>query len=219
VIGSRISETVTRYQKITNLRPVLSRLGTAGSAYGLHRAPAVLKLLLARLVAEVSPSYTCFAAGLRLLPPDGRGVRTSHLSGSLSLSLFVAALITSACSDVIPPCALPNGVASTSLNGAPPALLRALRQDVGELVAPGGRFDATDVIVTGQNRRLIFIWNVDRRWIVATEHGGFGYNDPIFAYDLSQDGRDATLVEQRIANPHTICSTASSLVTFEVQKP
>jgi hypothetical protein len=106
-----------------------------------------------------------------------------------------------------------------SLNGAPPALLRALKQRVGELVPPGERFDATDVVVTGRDRRLIFIWTVGTRWIVATEHGGLGYNDPIFAYDLSQDGRDATLMAERIAFPHSVCSTASELLTVGVQKP
>jgi hypothetical protein len=131
-------------------------------------------------------------------------------------SIIVAALIISACSDT-PSCALPDGVISTSLNGAPPALLRALQRDVGELVPPGGRFDATDVIVTGKNRRLIFIWNMGRRWIVATEHGGYGYNNPIFAYDLSHDGRDAILLGEWIAFPRNICSTALTLLTFGAQ--
>jgi hypothetical protein len=96
--------------------------------------------------------------------------------------------------------------------------LLALKRDVGELVAPGERFDATDVVMTGKNRRLIFIWNVGRRWIVATEHGGYGYNNPIFAFDLSQDGRDAALVAEWIAFPRNVCSTALTLLTFGVQR-
>src|SRR5208337_4506280 len=93
--------------------------------------------------------------------------------------------------DSIPSCTMPNGVTSTSLTDAPPALARALRDHIGEIAAPGTSFDPTDVVVTGRDRRLIFIWHSGRRWIVATEHGGRGYNDPIFAYDLSDDQRNA----------------------------
>jgi hypothetical protein len=145
---------------------------------------------------------------------------TKALSGSLAVFLLAMALISLARTDAIPPCALPNGVASISFeNGAPPALLRALRERVGELVPPGGRFDATDVVVTGKNRRLIFVWNVGTRWIVATEHGGRGYNDPIFLYDLSPESHTATLVLERIAFPETVCATATRLISFESQKP
>jgi hypothetical protein len=138
-----------------------------------------------------------------------------------ALVALTAALIISGGADVVPHCDLPNGVISTSLqkNGVPPGLLRALEEHVGEIVPPGAKLDATDVISTGRNRRLIFVWDVGRRWIVATEHGGRGYNDPIFAYDLSQDGRSAILVQDRIAFPQTVCSTAYSLLSFEHQKP
>jgi hypothetical protein len=142
------------------------------------------------------------------------------LSGLGSASLLIAMVITSARADYIPSCSVPNGVSSASLQaGAPPALLAALKEHVGDIAAPGTAFDATDVVVTGRSRRLIFVWNVGRRWIVATEHGGRGYNDPIFAYDLSQDDRTATLVQERIAFPGTVCSIASSLLSFEPPKP
>jgi hypothetical protein len=94
-----------------------------------------------------------------------------------------------------------------------------LREHIGELAEPGTKFDATDVVVTGRNRRLIFVWYLGKRWIVATEHGGRGYNDPIFAYDLSQDGQSATLVQESIAFPKTVCSTASSMLSFEPRNP
>ena len=134
----------------------------------------------------------------------------------LAVSIFTAALITSAGADVIPPCALPNGVASVPFPDAMPSpVSQALKEHVGELVLPGGKFDATDMIVTGRSRRLIFVWNIGKRWVIATEHGGRGYNDPIVAYDLSQNGRNATLVEERIAFPPTVCATASSLLGVE----
>jgi hypothetical protein len=115
---------------------------------------------------------------------------------------------------------LPKGAAATSrLDDAPPSLVRALTGRVGEVVPAGTKFDATDVIVTGKDRRLIFIWNLGNRWIVATEHGGLGYNDPIFAFDVSQDGRQALFVQERAAFPDSVCSTASSLLAFEETNP
>jgi hypothetical protein len=131
---------------------------------------------------------------------------------SFMISMFAVALISSAEAYDIPPCALPNGVTSTSLeNGAPPALLRALKDRVGEIVPPGAPFNPGDV-GPGPRRRLIFVWNRDRRWVVAAEFGGRGYFDAIFAYDLSQDGRTATLVQGRGALPHTVCAKASELL-------
>jgi len=138
---------------------------------------------------------------------------------SIAVSLLAMMQIGLARADYIPPCALPNGVASTSLDSAPPVLWPALREHVGELVPPGGEFDATDVYVTGKSRRLIFVWNVGRRWIVATEHGGRGYNDPIFAYDLSEDSQTATLVQERVAFPGSVCTIATGMLSFEPQKP
>jgi hypothetical protein len=114
---------------------------------------------------------------------------------------------------VVPPCPLPNGVSATSrLNDAPASLARALTERVGEVVPAGARFDATDVVVTGKNRRLIFIWNLGNRWVVATEHGGVGYNNPIFAFDISEDGLRATFVQESTTFPDSVCLVASSLL-------
>jgi len=128
--------------------------------------------------------------------------------------MFAAVLINSAKARDIPPCALPDGVTSASLeNGAPPALLRALKEHVGEIVPSGAAFNPTDS-GPGAHRRLIFVWNRDRRWVVATEFGGRGYADPIFAYDLSQDGQSATWVDERFAQPDTVCAIASRLLSL-----
>jgi hypothetical protein len=114
---------------------------------------------------------------------------------------------------VILPCPLPPGVQATSLsNGAPLAPGKALKQRLGDLAPPGSEIDVSDVVVTGRNRRLIFVWTRGDRWIIATEHGGLAYNDPILAYNLSRDGRGATLVAERIAFPNTLWSTAEGLL-------
>jgi hypothetical protein len=130
-------------------------------------------------------------------------------SALLGASLFVTALTVMARADTMPPCTPPNNVSlTTSLNEAPAALRQALKQHVGDIVAPGEKFDTADVVVTGRSRRLIFIWNLGNRWIVATEHGGRAYNRPIFAYDLSQDGQSATLVHEGAGG----CGIALSLL-------
>ena len=121
---------------------------------------------------------------------------------------FMAFITGAALADVIPTCPLPPGGKAVSLETAPDAL----RKIFGDFAPPGADFDATDVIVTGRNRRLVFIWARGDRWIVATEHGGRGYNDPIFAFHVSSDGSSAHQVSGSIAVPNTVCSTALRLM-------
>jgi hypothetical protein len=119
---------------------------------------------------------------------------------------------------VIPPCPVPNGVSTTSrLDDAPPSLARALTERVGEVVPVGAKFDATDIVWTGKNRRLIFIWSLRDRWVVATEHGGIVYNNAVFAFDISPNDLSAIFVEERVVFPHFVCSTASSLLAVGKQ--
>jgi hypothetical protein len=37
---------------------------------------------------------------------------------------------------------------------------------------------------TGRNRRAIFVWTRGLEYVVATEHDGIAYNDPVFLYRL-----------------------------------
>jgi hypothetical protein len=102
------------------------------------------------------------------------------------------------------------------LDDAPPALAQALKERLGEVVPVGAPFDSADVIRIGKNRRLIFIWNRGTRWVVATEHGGLGYNDPVFAFEVDQNNGDkVSLVREETAFPDTVCSTASSLLVID----
>jgi hypothetical protein len=93
----------------------------------------------------------------------------------------------------------------------PSILLQTLIADLGEIAPPGGRFDRTDVVMVGRNRRFAFFWKADSKWIVATEHGGLAYNNPVFLYHLGEDGRKAVLMVQKIASPKTVCTVASGL--------
>lgn len=127
------------------------------------------------------------------------------------VSLFLASLVGLAKADYIPPCTPPQGVVSVPLERIPPALMQALRNNVGEIVAPGEKFDATDVVRVGRNHRFIFVWSAGKRWTVATEHGGIVYNNPIFAYHLGENDRSAVLLTQIIGFPNTVCAVASNL--------
>jgi hypothetical protein len=141
-------------------------------------------------------------------------VRGVAVSAALALSLLTSAIV-SARADDIPPCPVPPGVTSISRENAPRPLLRALKAQIGDLAPPGGKFDVTDALThppPARFRRLIFIRNAGRRWVVATERGGRGYSDPIFAYDLSPDGQKATLAAERSAAPETVCSTVNDLL-------
>jgi hypothetical protein len=143
-------------------------------------------------------------------------------AGLIAFVLFVVATIVIWSADWtaahrMPPCRLlPTAVSVVSrLDDAPAPLVQALTEHVGEVVPAGALFDTTDVITFGKDRRLIFVWNRGTRWVVATEHGGFVYNDPVFAYELNQDDRKAVLLREEVAFPDTVCATASALLVAD----
>ena len=142
-----------------------------------------------------------------------------HSKTACSAVLLLLIAIVACGADTIPPCNAPSGVASFSLGNLPHGLASSLKDQLGELVPPDAPFDATDVVVTGFNRRLIFIWNAGRRWIVATEHGGIGYSDPIFAYEVNPQSGGATLIAERTAFPDTVCATAQALLNVAGSNP
>src|ERR1700687_5879271 len=135
---------------------------------------------------------------------------------SLGIVAFLSAIALSGTfvrADEIPPCAAPYGVGVVPvLKKAPAALQLAIFDTMGDLAAPGERFDDGDVYENGRDRRLIFIWNTGRRWIVATEHGGFAYNDPIFVFVLSADNRQASLAETVVRVHYTVFFIPTTLL-------
>lgn len=92
--------------------------------------------------------------------------------------------------------------------------MKALTDGYGVFARPGEPFRATDVIIDPSlsNKRIIFVWEQGTRWIVATERGGIGYNDPILVYDLDPQNTEATLVKEQLALPLTVCDTAKKFV-------
>jgi hypothetical protein len=134
-----------------------------------------------------------------------------HSIGEPIIVPFCGALILVAAgiarADDIPTCPVPEGMKSVSI---PDGVPEGLRSKLGTIAAPGGQFDATDVVMTGISRRYIFAWHRGNRWIVAIEQGGRGYDDPIMAYDLSDDGH-ASLVQRKSSAPQLVCSDANAL--------
>jgi hypothetical protein len=88
---------------------------------------------------------------------------------------------------------------------------KALREVTGDIALPGEDFDATDLVMTGRSWRYIFAWQSGGRWLIATEHGGIGYNDPIFVYRYEKGDQKAILLEKKTAFPPTVCQIATSL--------
>ena len=115
--------------------------------------------------------------------------------------------------DVIPPCRPPAGVVSATFTDghAPPALVKAVRDQVGSMAGPGQPFNATDVVTPGEpGRRFILLWGLGARWVVAYEQGGIGYYDEAVAFQFS--GTTATKVGDKQAEPPTICAAAHGLI-------
>jgi hypothetical protein len=138
---------------------------------------------------------------------------------NLGVVIFMALVTGVARADAIPSCPPPPGVRPVSFENAPLALRKTLREKLGDIAPPEATFDATDIVITGRQRRLIFIWVRGYRWIIATERGGRGYNDPILAYDLSSDGLTAKRVAENIAFPNTVCSTAMRSLDVDPSRP
>jgi len=119
--------------------------------------------------------------------------------------------------DDIPVCTQPSGVQTRSFPDQIPAvLLKALNDGYGTFARPGEQFYSTDAHVADEpsrsSRRVIFVWEQGARWIVATEHGGGAYNDPILIYDLDPQNSKASLVKELVALPMTVCDTAKKWV-------
>ena len=113
--------------------------------------------------------------------------------------------------DDTPQCSPPAAVTQIPIPNLPHAILETLRAQLGVIAEPGKRFDKTDVVLTHVNRRFIFAWTLRGSWVVATEHGGLGYNDPIIRFDPDAKGT-LTFTALRIAVPETVCREASALL-------
>jgi hypothetical protein len=139
----------------------------------------------------------------------------------MKLPLVPAALVSAllclpalCAADPIEPCPPPDsGVMALAFpDGMPAALVKALKDQVADIASPGEPFDATDVIVTGRRWRAMFVWNRGSRYLIATEHGGRDYNNPLFLFDLASGDEEATLVTEAIAFPPTVCGTSNRLI-------
>ena len=118
------------------------------------------------------------------------------------------AVCRGAAADEIPACRAIPPVVDVSVGRAPPALIEAMKRDIGAYALPGEDFDAIDVVRTRINRRLIWIRRREARWVVAYEQGGRIYNDPVLVYDLKGDG-PATLVRRAFSVPQSVCQVTA----------
>ena len=128
------------------------------------------------------------------------------MAGVLSMAAYAA----SAQAAAIEECPVPPGAVKVAL---PSGLPHALRDKMGNVALPGESFNTIDIYVKGQpDRRYLFVWNIDNRWIVATEQGGIALRSAVFVYDLGKDGKTVTLIDERIGFPSDACAAATKLV-------
>ncbi len=127
----------------------------------------------------------------------------------MSSALAVAASVMTARAATISECPAPPRAVRVALpEGLPPAVRRAMGNDVA---LPGEPFDTTDVFVRGhKHSRYIFVWNIGNRWIIATERGGIALRAAVTVYDLGKEGKTG-LIEERITFPESVCATATGL--------
>ncbi len=137
----------------------------------------------------------------------------SSLALQLAIAGLASALVGPAQADTIPPCRPPRGVVARAPTEPRTLLVLAtLRQRLGEIAAPDAEFDSTDIVETGVGRRLIFVWQKGPLWVVATEHGGRGYNDPIFMLRFGQEDSTPELVGAKLAFPDSVCKTVRAVI-------
>lgn len=123
--------------------------------------------------------------------------------------LAMVATATPAQAAAIQGCPAPPGAIKVTLPSGLPA---ALREKMGNIALPGQPFNALDIYVKGQpNRRYIFVWAIGSRWIVATEVGGIALRAEVDTYDLGNDSKTATLIDNRITFPSNVCALATRL--------
>jgi hypothetical protein len=129
-------------------------------------------------------------------------VRAAVIAGLLAL---LPAAVSAAPPSEVAPCLVLPPVEDVAPGDIPPLLRNALAHDIGAFALPGADYDATDVVRTGVNRRLLWVRRRGTRWVVAFEHGGRIYNDPFFAYELGLDGQTIAGVRGGIAFPASVC--------------
>ncbi len=132
----------------------------------------------------------------------------------LWLTFIVAASLPLCAQNPPPTCPIPPHVRSFhSLSALPPQIRTALFEKTKDIVDANQPFDTTDVVMHGAHfNRFAFAWHGNGRWIVATEHGGIAYYNPIYVLTLPPQptggplvSYPARIVKVAISRPTTLC--------------
>jgi hypothetical protein len=102
------------------------------------------------------------------------------------------------------PCRAVPPVEDVRLQNAPPALIDALKRDIGRYVGPGEPFDRFDEVIVGVNKQILWIRQRENRWVVAYWHGGRFIQIPILVYELPLSG-PAVLLRSAGGFPQSAC--------------
>ena len=94
----------------------------------------------------------------------------------------------------------------------PAPILADLKQRVPEMSPAGGAFQATDV-GEGPRDRFVAAARLNDRYIVAYEHGGWGYSIRVLTYQPMAGEAVALPRDQRFAFKTPICATIAAALT------
>jgi len=115
--------------------------------------------------------------------------------------------------EILPVCSVPAGVAALPVDDPITQAIVASLSTGSRMAMPGEPFNPGDVMQPGlSNRRLVFVWQSKGRAIAVTEHGGRGYYNPVFAFDVSERGNRVAIVATQNAFPSTACQIARDMI-------
>ena len=93
----------------------------------------------------------------------------------------------------------------------PAPIVADLKQRAPEMSPAGGPFQATDV-GEGPRDRFVAAARLNDRYVVAYEHGGWGYNIQVLTYTLASNGL-ASLSNQRTTFKKPVCGVIAAALT------
>ncbi len=134
-------------------------------------------------------------------------------------SVFHFALLTlltgapPALAQTVPPCPDTGGIETAPWpDGVPAPVLKDFSSRYMPFAAPTEAFDATDMVSTRINRRILWAKHRKDKWVVGFEQGGSVYSDHLLLYNFAKGDLTARPAEEHAATPSTVCGKADGML-------
>ncbi len=132
------------------------------------------------------------------------------------LRLALLTLVTGAVpalAQTVPPCPDTGGIETAHYpDGVPAPILKDFSSRYMPFAAPTEEFDATDMVSTRINRRILWVKHRKDKWVVGFEQGGSVYSDHLLLYNFAKGDLTARPAEEHAANPSTVCGKADGML-------